>query len=102
MVEKYEISLWEDFPDTINGTPYMNERKLCVIGSDTMRGQVRAVEPKMVENINGTHTFTFKMYYVYRDEETNEMIPNPFGSLLINERKVKVYWKGNWYDMLIK
>lgn len=102
MVDKYEISLWEDFPDTINGTPYMNERKLCVIGSDTMKGQVRAVEPKMVENINGTHTFTFKMYYVYRDEETNEIIPNPFGSLLINERKVKVYWKGNWYDMLIK
>jgi len=56
----------------------------------------------MIENINGTHTFTFKMYYVYRNEETGEMIPNPFGSLLINERKVKVLWKGNWYDLLIK
>lgn len=103
MVDKYEISLWEDYPDTTSsGVPFLNERKLCVIGSDTMNTQIRAVEPKMVENINGTHTFTFKMYYVYRDEETGEMIPNPFGSLLINERKVKVLWKGNWYDLLIK
>jgi len=37
MVDKYEISLWEDYPDTTTGgIPFLNERKLCVIGSDTM------------------------------------------------------------------
>lgn len=102
-MDKYEISLWEDFPDTTeNGVPFLNERKLCVIGSDTMMSQIRALEPKMITNVNGTHKFTFKMYYTYVDELTGETYPNPFGSLLINERKVKVLWKNEWYDLLIK
>ena len=102
-MDKYEISLWEDFPDTTNnGIPFLNERKLCVIGTDTMTSQVRAVEPKMITNINGTHTFSFKMYYTYVDELTGEAFANPFGSLLINERKVKVFWKDQWYDLIIK
>jgi len=62
-MDKYEISLWEEFPDTTSdGKPFLNERKLCVIGSNTMRGMMRAIEPKMVNNVNGTNTFTFKMY----------------------------------------
>ena len=68
-MDKYEISLWEDFPDTTeNGVPFLNERKLCVIGSDTMMSQIRVLEPKMITNVNGTHKFTFKMYYTYVDE----------------------------------
>lgn len=27
---------------------------------------------------------------------------NPFLNLLVNERKVKCYWKGKWYDFIIK
>ena len=102
-MDKYEISLWEEFPDTTSdGKPFLNERKLCVIGSDTMHGMMRAIEPKMVNNVNGTNTFTFKMYQVYIDEFTGEKILNPFLNLLINERKVKVFWKDKWYDLLIK
>ena len=102
-MDKYEISLWEDYPDTTSsGIPFLNERKLCVIGSDTMRGMARAVEPKLVTNVNGTHTLTFKMYQVYTDEITGEKYTNPFLDLLINERKVKVFWKDVWYDLLIK
>lgn len=103
MRDKYEISLWEDYPDiTVDNIPFLNERKLCVIGSDTMNTCARALEPKMVANVNGTHTFTFKMYYTYIDEITGEPYQNPFLNLLINERKVKVLWKNEWYDMLIK
>lgn len=102
-MDKYEISLWEDYPDTTpNGTPFLNERKLCVIGSDTMRVGARAVEPKLINNVNGTNTFTFKMYQYYTDEITGEKFLNPFLNLLINERKVKVLWKDKWYDLLIK
>jgi len=62
-MDKYEISLWEDYPDTTpNGIPFLNERKICTIGSNTMRAGARAVEPKLVNNVNGTNTFTFKMY----------------------------------------
>lgn len=102
MKDRYEISLWEDFPDTINGVSYLNERKLCVIGADSMTSQVRAIEPKFVESVNGTHTLTFKMQRIYVDEITGEKFTNPFLSLLINERKVKVLWKDKWYDLLIK
>lgn len=101
-MDKYEISLWEDYPDTINGNPVLNERKLCIIGTDTMKSQNVAYEPKMVSNINGTNTFTFKMKQLCLDEITGEMYLNPFSELLINERKVKVKWKDKWYDMLIK
>ena len=102
-MDKYEISLWEDFPDlTENNIPFLNERKICTIGSDTMRGGARAVEPKMINNVNGTNTFSFKMYYDYIDDFTGEKCRNPFIPLLINERKVKVFWKGVWYDLIIK
>ena len=97
----YEISLWEDYRD---GTDfkYLKERKLVVIGSDTMTSPCRAVEPKLVENINGTNTFTFKMYYTYTDEFTGEKYTNPFLKMLVNERKVKVKWEDKWYDFIIK
>src|SRR5574344_688062 len=98
-MDKYEISLWEDY---INENSRFEERKLCVIGSNTMTGPVRALEPKLVENVNGTNTFTFKMYYTYTDSQTGEKYPNPFSSLLINERKIKVFWKDKWYDLVIK
>ena len=102
-MDKYEISLWENYPDTsTDNTPFLNERKLCVIGSDTMRVGARVVEPKMITNVNGTNTFSFKMYQYYMDDFTGEKYKNPFLPLLVNERKVKVFWKNKWYDLLIK
>lgn len=102
-MDKYEISLWEDYSDeTSNGKKFLNERKIAVIGSDTMEAQARALEPNLVEEINGTHTFTFKMYYTYTDNQTGEKYSNPFGKYLINERKIKVFWKDQWYDLVIK
>lgn len=102
-MEKYEISLWEDYP--VEGSKYLHERKIAVIGSDSMRAQnvqARALEPNLVTDINGTNTFTFKMYYKYTDTQTGEVYANPFGKYLINERKVKVLWKDQWYDLVIK
>ena len=102
-MDKYEISLWEDYSDeTSDGKKFLNERKIAVIGSDTMEAQARALEPNLVEEINGTHTFTFKMYYTYTDNQTGEKYSNPFGKYLINERKIKVFWKDQWYDLVIK
>ena len=102
-MDRYEISIWEDYSDeTSDGKKFLNERKIAVIGSDTMDAQARALEPNLVEELNGTHTFTFKMYYTYVDNETGERYENPFGKYLINERKVKVFWKNEWYDLVIK
>lgn len=99
--DKYEISIWEDY--LANPTDaYYSEKKIATIGSNTTTAQWRAINPNLVENINGTNTFTFKMYYVYTDTETGEKVQNPFIKLLVNERKVKVNWKNKWYDFIIK
>lgn len=105
---KYEISLWEDrlVPQTGEGQSivpeHYEEEKVCIIGSDTMTSQARALEPKLVRNVNGTNKLTFKLYYTYIDNETGKRVQNPFISLLVNERKVKCKWEDQWYDFVIK
>lgn len=138
MKDKYEISLWEDYLVEASGNvpAHYEERKLCIIGSDTMTDSYRAFTPELKSDINGTHTLTFKMYYTIKeneitvenssfdiDEEGNFIVnghtssetrtptystfdlkktKNPFLGLLVNERKVKCFWKGEWYDLIIK
>ena len=144
MKDKYEISLWEDYlvPASGNVPAHYKEKKICVIGSNTMTDSFRAHSPKLVSNINGTHTFEFKMYYTIKESEvsietetfeTKSLIldeegrfiltekddglkteesstqtftvkksKNPFLNLLVNERKIKVFWKDEWYDFVIK
>ena len=54
MKDKYEISLWEDYlvPASTTVPAHYEERKLCVIGSDSITTPCRAFESKLVENIN--------------------------------------------------
>lgn len=106
--DAYEISLWEDVPVAASGSgnneipAHYEEEKIGVIGSDTMTAQWRAIEPRLTQNVNGTNTFSFKMFYTYIDTITGERKDNPFKTLLVNERKVKVKWKNDWYDFVIK
>lgn len=97
-MDKYKISIWEDVD---NGSTLL-EQKVAEIGSNTMIAQHRALDPVLTENANGTHTLTFKMYYRYIDTVTGEEVDNPFISLMVNERKVKLFWKDKWYDFVIK
>lgn len=104
MKDKYEISLWEDYQSE-NDT-YYSERKIAVIGSNDMTSPCRAYNPKLVQNVNGTNTFTFDMYMTYKEnfvkDGEDKTFTNPFLALLVNERKVKVLWKEKWYDFIIK
>lgn len=105
MKDKYEISLWEDYQNGDNDT-YYSERKIAVIGSNDMTSPCRAYNPKLVQNVNGTNTFTFDMYMTYKEnfvkDGEDKTFTNPFLALLVNERKVKVLWKEKWYDFIIK
>lgn len=110
-MNKYEISVWEDYFVPASGSmeSHYEERKLCVIGSNTMTDGSRALEPNLVLNVNGTHTLTFKLYLSYIDTITGERIDNPFVKLLVSERKVKAYWDNGqedindkWYDLVVK
>lgn len=118
----YEISLWDDrltlvdldgreytgavSDDIAFYTSYYKEIKICVIGSNEMDTPIRAFEPKLVRNVNGTNTFSFSIYAKYYDEESGEMVDNPFVPYLTNERKLKLKYlsKGEWkwLDFIIK
>lgn len=99
--DRYEISLWEDIH--LDGPPARyEEKKIAVIGSDTMTAPFRVLEPKLTQNINGSNTLTFKLFYSYINTETGAREDNPFLSLMVNERRVKCFWKNKWYDLVIK
>ena len=105
---KYEISIWED--------AYINnqyvEEKIAVIGSDTLNSSCMAKNPQLISNINGTNTFSFKLYYHCQKEDLINLnfisnldggnYINPFIPYLTNERKIKVLWNNQWYDFIIK
>lgn len=99
-MNKYEISVWEDYFVPASGSieSHYEERKLCIIGSNTMDDGSRALEPNLVLNVNGTHTLSFKMYLFYIDTLTGERVDNPYVKLLVNERKIKVYWDNGQED----
>lgn len=81
---------------------FYKEKKLCVIGSNTMTAPIRAAQPKLSSKITGENTLTFTVYSHYWDEATNELMWNPFMQYLTNERKVKLHYDGKWYDFIIK
>lgn len=94
----YELSVWED---TLSNSAIV-EQKLCIIGAHDMVSQSRALQPKLVQNINGTNTFSFSIYYRYKDNISGEEVDNPFAQFLTNERKLKLYYDNKWYDLIIK
>ena len=96
----YEISIWEDVYNSTYSR--FDEKKKVVIGSNTMTGESRAREPKLVNNINGTSTFSFTLVYNYIDTYSGQEIHNPYVKMIHNETKIKVKWKDKWYDLLVK
>ena len=118
----YEISLWEDrltfvgnnlneyelsVPNDVTvATSYYRERKICTIGADSFDAPIRAINPQLKRNINGSNSLSFSLYAKYYDEEQEKLVDNPFIKYLTNERKVKLKYieKGEikWLDFVIK
>ena len=118
----YEISLWEDRLTIVdnNGkeydgfvpsgvqvlTSYYKEKKLAVIGSDTVKAPSYIVEPQLKRKIDGSNILTFSIYSHYWDVDEERLIKNPFLPFLVNERKVKLKYtkkgKIQWLDFVIK
>lgn len=99
----YEISIWKDELFTPEESDsYYKEKLIAVIGSDTMTSPNKAFSPVLTIKNNGEVTFTFSMAYKYFDPGIEAEVINLFIGYLINERKVKLYYDGQWYDFLIK
>ena len=100
----YEISVWEDvlIPATEGKSSYYKEKKIAVIGSDKMDSPNRVYDAVLKKNINGEVSLTFSLAYKYFDSGVGDVTVNPFANYLINERKIKLYYDGEWYDFVIK
>lgn len=118
----YEISAWEDRLTSVDGegnefdglvdkgkecvAQYYKEKKLCVLGADSMNSPYGIVEPNLVRKTDGTSTLTFSIYNKVYDEEQKCFVENPFVKYLNNERKIKLKYYPNgelrWLDFVIK
>lgn len=98
LISTYEISVWKDI--MINGE--FVEQKICVIGSDTMDYQGKAIEPQLIRKANGEKKLTFSMYKQFTDHTTGLKVTNPFSDFLFNEQKVKLWYEDKWYDFIVK
>jgi hypothetical protein len=99
----YELSLWEDLLTVgQDGSIQTDERKLCVIGTDTIKSPIAAFDIQLNQKVNGEKTLTFSLNMTYWDEEEQKNLTNPYLTKLVNERKVKLKWKEKWYDFVIK
>ena len=77
---------------------YFKEEKIATIGADGHNSPEMVYNPKFVGNISGEHTLTFTISSKYVDKETGETVDNPYIKYLTNERKVKLFYRGEWYD----
>ena len=101
----YEISIWKDeliLPEQSDDSSYYKEKRIAVIGSNTMTSPNKAFSPVLTVKNNGEVTFTFSMAYKYFDPSAQVEVINPFIGYLIEERKVKLHYDDKWYDFLIK
>ena len=107
LIKPYEISVWEEKLTQIEGSEpaeyEFKETKIAIIGSDTMTGFNKVYNPVFNKKSNGEKTLSFSLHYKYFDPYIgNEDVINPFASLLINERKVKLRYDNKWYEFIIK
>lgn len=107
LIKPYEISVWEDKLTQIEGSDPAEyefvENKIAVIGSNTMTGFNKVYDPVFHKKSNGEKTLTFSLKYKFFDPTVGRNdIVNPFVGLLVNERKVKLYYDNKWYEFIVK
>ena len=102
LIKPYQISVWEDRLVKSGGKTYYEEVKIAEIGSDTMTSQNRVYSPVFKINTNGEKTLTFSLKYKYYDDLVGDFVVNPFEHFLVNERKIKLFYKNEWHDFVIK
>jgi hypothetical protein len=80
----------------------MQEERVAIIGTHTMKSQNKAINPILTRNINGNVKFTFEIMSKYIDTISGLETENPFADLLKNETKLKLFYDNEWYDFIIK
>ena len=102
LIKPYEISVWKNELIQDGNEQRFVERKLAIIGSNTMTGLNKAYDPVFNKKMNGEKSLTFSLKYKYIDTYTGEEVTNPFVSLLTNESRVKLHYDDKWYEFTVK
>lgn len=96
--KEYELSVWNE--ELIDGIK--KESRGTTIGASDMTHLGRATTPKLVRSVKGTNTLTFQMPTKYFDSEKGDYVKNELLEDLYNERKLKLYYDGDWYEFYVK
>ena len=78
----------------------LEERKVSVLGSDEATFFGKAYEIHFIENVNGTHELTFSLPKYYQKE--GQKYKNENVDLIINESKIKLNYRNEWFDFIVK
>lgn len=95
----YEISIWIERLGT-NGSKI--EEKGLIIGAHDMSYLGRATNVVLRREIKGTNTLTFDMPDRFFDSLTGEYVRNEYIDELFPERKLKLFYDGEWFEFFIK
>lgn len=95
---EYELSVWNE--ELVNGIK--KESKGIIIGAHDMSYLGRATSIKFTRHVKGTTSLTFQMPTKFFDSELGQFVQNEFINELYNERKLKLHYKGKWYEYYIK
>lgn len=97
--EAYEGDKYVRIPRKLS---HFKEEKIAVIGANDHNAPELAYNPKFVDDVKGEHTLTFTMNGKYYDKDLETFVDNPYIKLLTNERKIKLFFRNEWYDLVIK
>jgi hypothetical protein len=89
---KYEKVVMEHYEETVG----------IIIGAHDMDSPYAVANPIFKENVNGSVELTFQLYYKVFDPDLGDFANNPFATLLGNEKKIKLNYRDEWYDLIIK
>lgn len=81
---------------------FFQEQKVATIGTNEHNAPELAYNPKFIIDVKGEHTLTFTMNSKYYDIENEAFVDNPFIKQLTNEKKIKLFFRDEWYDLIIK
>lgn len=95
----YELSVWSE---ELLEEGQKDEKKVFIIGADTMTYDGRATGIKLIRKVNGTNTLTFQMLDSFFDSQKGKIVYNEFIDELYAERKVKLFYKNKWLEFYIK
>lgn len=96
--KEYEISVWTE--ELIDGKKV--EHKGAIIGAHNMDYLGRATKSVLKRNTKGTSTLTFQMPSKFFDSEIGDYVQNEFCNYVKNETKLKLKYKGKWYEFYVK